>query len=150
MSTASTGPGGNTNPPRDAYSAAYDDASIGERLGNITSDMSTLVRQEIALAKAEAIVSGKKAGKGTGMFGGAGVAALLMLTFLSLALAWWIGTAFEPFNLGWGALAVGVLWAIVAAILAIVGKKQFKDLGMEQTVDTASRIPNAMKGNETA
>lgn len=149
MSTSATG--SDDRVQRDAYSAAYDgDASLGERLGKITADMSTLVRQEIALAKAEAVESGKQAGKGVGMFGGAGVSAHLMLIFLSLALAWWIGSAFEPFNLGWGALAVGVIWAIVAAILAVVGKKQFKNIGMEQTVDSASRIPNAMKGNETA
>lgn len=149
MSTSATG--SDDRVQRDAYSAAYDgDTSLGERLGKITADMSTLVRQEIALAKAEAVESGKQAGKGVGMFGGAGVSAHLMLIFLSLALAWWIGSAFEPFNLGWGALAVGVIWAIVAAILAVVGKKQFKNIGMEQTVDSASRIPNAMKGNETA
>ncbi|WP_168581819.1 phage holin family protein [Gephyromycinifex aptenodytis] len=149
MSTSATGSGDRVH--QDAYSAAYDeDMSLGERLGNITADMSTLIRQEIALAKAEATQSGKQAGKGIGMFAGAGVAALLVLIFFSLALAWWIGSAFEPLNLGWGALAVTVLWAIIAAVLAIVGKKQFKDIGMEQTVDSASRIPDAMKGNETA
>lgn len=147
MSTPIGSPdGGSYRDPTPGYE---DGASIGDRLGAITQDISTLMRQEIALAKAEAMQSGKRAGKGAGMLGGAGLAANLMLVFLSLALAWWIGTIGEPdIGLGWGALAVGVLWGIVAAVLAAVGKKQFQDVGMPQTVDTAQRIPDAMKGNE--
>lgn len=125
-----------------------DDVSIGDRLGIITEDLSTLMRQEIALAKAEAAVAGKKAGTGAGMLGGAGVAAHLMLIFLSLAAAWGLGAL--GMGLGWGALIVGIVWGVVAAVLALVGKKKFENLGMPQTVDTAQRIPDAMKGNETA
>lgn len=50
---------------------------LGELLSEVSRDLSTLFRQEVALAKAELTDSAKKAGKGAGMFGGAGVAAIL-------------------------------------------------------------------------
>lgn len=121
--------------------------SIGELLGQVTSDLSTLMHQELELAKVEAKQSATKAGKGAGMLGGAGLAANLMLIFLSLALAWLIGGWLGD-SLGWGALVVGLIWGIVAAVLALQGKKEFKDLGLQQTAETASKIPNALKGNE--
>ena len=130
------------------HTAPAEEMSLGDRLSVITEDISTLLRQEIALAKAEAMQSGKQAGKGAGMFAGAGVAGHLALVFLSLALAWGIGALFD-IGFGWGAFIVGVLWAVVAAVLALMGKKNVQNLGMPQTVDSAKRIPDAMKGNET-
>ncbi|GAB49692.1 phage holin family protein [Mobilicoccus pelagius] len=130
-----------------AHTPMTEDVSLGDRLSSITEDMSTLVRQEIALAKAEATRSGKRAAKGAGMFGGAGVAGHLALVFISLAAAWGLGTL--GMGLGWGALIVGIVWAVVAAVLAQMGKKNVENLGMPQTVDTTKRIPDAMKGNET-
>lgn len=122
------------------------DMGIGELIANVTGDFSLLMRQEVELAKAEAKESATRAGKGVGMFGGAGVTGNLALTFLSLALAWWIGSGLN--SLGWGALVVGVLWGIVAATLALVGKRNLKDLGMPRTTQTAARIPDALKGDE--
>lgn len=143
-----------TNPPPHGASrpvgdpvSPREDESIGQLLSDVSRDLSTLMRQEIDLAKAEAKQSATNAGKGAGMFGGAGVAALLMLVFLSLALMWLLGEGLG-LGLGWGALIVGVIWAIVAAILALVGKKSFQDVGMQQTTDSAKRIPDALKGNE--
>ena len=60
--------------------------SLGELLSGVTEDLSTLMRQEVQLAKAEATQSAKRAGKGVGMFGGAVVAAHFVLLFLSIAL----------------------------------------------------------------
>lgn len=130
------------------YATPAEDVSLGDRLSIITEDISTLMRQEIALAKAEAVQSGKQAGKGAGMFAGAGVAGHLALVFISLAIAWGLGHLLG-IGLGWGALIVGIVWAVVAAVLAQMGKKNVQNLGMPQTVDTAKRIPDAMKGNET-
>ncbi len=121
--------------------------TIGELLSNVTSDLSNLMRQEVELAKAEAKQSATNMGKGAGMFAGAGLAANLMLTFGSLALAWWLGSLLGD-SLGWGALIVAVLWGLVAAVLALSGKKNVKDVGMQQTVETTAKIPNALKGNE--
>ncbi len=119
--------------------------SVGELFSNVSGDLSTLVRQEIALAKAEAQQSAKNAGKGAGMLGGAGVAGNLALTFASLALMFLLDMVLP---IGWAAFLVAVLWAIVAAILASVGKKEVTKVGLPRTTDTASRIPGALAGNE--
>ncbi|WP_363326166.1 phage holin family protein [uncultured Pseudokineococcus sp.] len=115
-------------------------------LGAVTSDMSTLVRQEIALAKAEAKESAAHAGKGAGMLGGAGIAGHFVLLFLSIALWWGLGNATGH---GWSALVVAALWAVVAAVLAVVGRGQLqKTKGLPQTQQSLQKIPNAVKGHE--
>jgi hypothetical protein len=101
-------------PPSEAHQKA-DNASLGELLGEVTRDLSTLMRQEVELAKAEAKQSATKAGKGAGMLGGAGVAGHFVLIFLSLALMFALG-ALMP--LGWAAVIVAVIWGIIAAVLA--------------------------------
>jgi hypothetical protein len=122
-------------------------SSIGALVSDISSDLSTLMRQEVALAKAEIKDSATKAGKGAGMLAGAGYAGHFLVLFLSLAL--WMGLADLIDNLGWAAVIVAVLWGIVAAVLAVLGRKQLKTVeGAPQTVETAKRVPDAIKGNE--
>ncbi|WP_066462853.1 phage holin family protein [Sanguibacter suarezii] len=144
-----------TAPPPGAPRPSRDpaEASVGELFGELTRDFSVLVRQEIALAKAEAQDSAKKAGKGAGMLGGAGWASHFVLLFLSVALWWglgtWIGDGDGDPALGWSALIVALLWAIIAAILAVQGKAELKKTrGMPQTADTLKKIPDALKGEE--
>ena len=132
-------------PPSEAHQKA-DNASLGELLGEVTRDLSTLMRQEVELAKAEAKQSATKAGKGAGMLGGAGVAGHFVLIFLSLALMFALG-ALMP--LGWAAVIVAVIWAIIAAILASIGRKELKQIqGMPQTGETLSEIPPTLKPGE--
>ncbi|MEW1810724.1 phage holin family protein, partial [Pseudarthrobacter phenanthrenivorans] len=102
-------------PPPSAAHVKADNASLGELLGDVTRDLSTLMRQEVELAKAEAKQSATRAGKGAGMLAGAGIGGHFVLLFLSLALMWALG-AIMP--LGWSALIVAVIWAIIAAVLA--------------------------------
>ena len=121
--------------------------SIGALISDISSDLATLMRQEVALAKAEVKDSATKAGKGAGMLGGAGYAGHLVVLFLSLAL--WMGLADLIDSLGWAAVIVAVLWAIVAAVLAAMGRKELKKVeGVPRTQETAKRVPDALKGNE--
>ena len=121
--------------------------SIGALVSDISADLSTLMRQEVALAKAEVKESATKAGKGAGMLGGAGYAGHFVVLFLSLAL--WMGIASWIDSLGWAAVIVAVLWGIVAAVLALTGRKQLKAVqGIPQTTETARRVPDALKGNE--
>jgi hypothetical protein len=135
--------------PQSSPSYGADSPSIGQLFGEISKDLSTLMRQEVALAKAEATQSAKQASKGVGMFAGAGYAGHLTVLFLSFALWWALGYWFD--NLAWAALVVAVLWGIVAAVLALRGKKEMKEVqGMRQTADTVKKIPDAMKGNEEA
>jgi hypothetical protein len=120
--------------------------SLGQLLGEVTRDISTLFRQEVELAKAELSTSAKKAGKGAGMFGGAGVAGLLALVFLSVAL-WW-GLGFLT-GLVWSAIIVAVIWGIIAAVLALRGKKEMQEIqGAPQTVETLKEVPEAFKTSE--
>ena len=131
--------------PSEAHQKA-DNASLGELLGDVTRDLSTLMRQEVELAKAELKQSATKAGKGSGMLAGAGVAGHFVLLFLSLGLMFALG-ALMP--LGWAALIVAVVWGIIAAVLASIGRKELKQIkGMPQTGETLSEIPPTLKPGE--
>ena len=93
-------------------------SSVGQLLGEISGDISTLMRQEVELAKSEIRQSVSKASKGSGMLAGAAVGGHMVLLFLSIALWWGLGNAIGR---GWSALVVAVIWAIIAAILASMG-----------------------------
>jgi hypothetical protein len=121
-------------------------SSVGDLISDIAADLSTLVRQETELAKAEIKQSATRAGKGAGMLGGAGVAGYFVLLFLSVALWWLIG---HWLGLGWSALIVAGIWAVIAAVLASMGRSELKRVqGVPRTMETAKQIPDAMKGNE--
>ena len=122
-------------PQPETPTQAGETRSLGEIVGDITTDMSTLIRQEMDYAKTllqEEVETAKnevkeevaKVGKGAGMFAGAGVSALLMLIFVSLALTYLLDN-WMPVELA--ALIVGVLWAIAAAVLAMSGRKKIKE-----------------------
>ncbi|HEY0165601.1 MAG TPA: phage holin family protein [Jatrophihabitans sp.] len=120
--------------------------SVGELLADISADLSTLMRQEVALAKAELTQSAKQASKGAGMLAGAGVAGHMVLLFISIALWWGIG---NETGHGWSALIVAVIWAIIGAVLYSSGRKEMKKVpGVPRTTDTVKKIPSAVAGNE--
>lgn len=121
-------------------------SAIGNLLGDVTEDIGTLIRQELELARAEARESAKRAGLGVGILGASSVAALLALLFLSVAGWWAIGSQIGE---GWSALIVGVCWAIIAFVMAAVGRKQMHEvIGLPKTADTLRRIPDAVRGRE--
>jgi F0F1-type ATP synthase assembly protein I len=97
------------------------DKSLGELFGELTSEMGTLFRKEVELAKLEAKDELKQGGKAAGMFAGAGLGGWMAVLFLSLALAWLLDQAM---NTALAFAIVGVLWAVVAAVLAASGKKK--------------------------
>lgn len=120
--------------------------SLGDLLSEVSSDLSTLMRQELELAKAELRQSAMRAGRGAGMLGGATYSALMAVFFLSVALWWAIGLLI---GLGWSAVIVAVIWGVIALILFLTGRKQLKSVeGTPQTVETLKRIPDAVKRNE--
>lgn len=122
-------------------------SSIGALISDISGDLTTLLRQEVALAKVEATQSATRAGKGAGLLAGAGVAAHFLLLFLSLAL--WSVLADALDSWGWAFVIVGLVWGIAAAALALAGRKELKEVnGLNHSVDTAKRVPDALKGNE--
>ena len=131
-------------PPTAAHAKA-ETSSLGDLLGEVTRDMSTLMRQEVELAKVELRQSATRAGKGSGMLAGAGVAGHFVLLFLSLALWWALGTLM---GLGWSGVVIAVIWAIVAAVLASMGRKELKAIkGLPQTTETLQEIPPTLKPN---
>jgi hypothetical protein len=97
--------------------------SLGEIVGDISRDMTTLIRQEMELAKTELKDEVGKVGKGAGMLGGAGVAGHLTLVFLSLALAFLLDN-WMPIELA--ALITALIWCVVAAVLAARGRTEIK------------------------
>jgi cobalamin biosynthesis protein CobD/CbiB len=110
------------------------DRTLGELFAEMTSDVGTLFRKEIELAKLEAKEEGARLGKGVGMFGGAGLAGWLALVFVSFAAAWLLDQAM---NTALAFLIVGVVWAVVALVLMQKGKKQLKEAkGMPKTTET--------------
>jgi hypothetical protein len=112
------------------------DQSLGELFGKLSTELTTLIRQELELAKAELTQKGKEAGKGAGFLGGAGVVGLLaagaltaaIIAALDLAMATWLA-----------ALIVAIVYGAVAAVLALRGKERVQHATPpvpEQTVDT--------------
>lgn len=122
------------------------DASVGELIGNVTRDLSTLMRQELALAQAEIKQEVTKTAKGAGALGGAGFAAWFVVLFLSLALWAGLSNLMDP---GWAALIVAVLWAVIAAVLFVTGRSQLRAVHPkpERTIETLSQVPDALTGH---
>jgi hypothetical protein len=119
--------------------------SVSDLIGNVTRDLSTLMRQELALAQAEVKQEVSKTAKGAGALSGAGVAGYFVLLFLSIAL--WAGLS-NVMNAGWAGLIVAVLWAVIGAVLFVVGRNKLRQVNPkpERTVDTLSHVPEALKG----
>ena len=111
------------------------DHSVGDLLGRVTSDLSTLMRQEVELAKVEIKEEATKAGKASGTLVGAGLVGFLVLVFLSLAVMFGLD---QVMPIGWAAVITAVLLAIVAAVLFVVGRRQLRQVNPkpEQTVET--------------
>ena len=118
--------------------------SVGQLIGEVTKDLSTLMRQELELAKVEVKAEAKKAGQGAGMFGAAGFAGYMVLLFLSLALMWGLSNVMDT---GWAGLIVAVIWAVIGAVAFVLGRKRFQQVNPkpERTVDTLQQVPGALK-----
>ncbi|MBA2955476.1 phage holin family protein [Nocardioides sp. MAH-18] len=102
---------------------ASDGRSIGEIVGDVTQDLTTLIRQEIDLAKTELKEEGTKAAKGAGMLGGAGLAGFFAVLFLSTTLMFVLD---EFLELWLAALIVTAVWAVATAALAVIGKNKLQ------------------------
>ena len=97
---------------------------IGELLKQLSQETTTLVKQELDLAKAEMAQKGQQAGKGAGMFGGAGVIGFLALAALTAALI----MAIDKATPNWvAALIVGAVYAAIAGILALQGRNKVRE-----------------------
>ena len=113
-----------------------EDQPLPELMKTLANQTTSLVRQEIDLAKAEFSEKGKKAGQGAGMFGGAGVVGFLALAALTAAAILGLATVLPDWL---AALIVGLVYAAVAGVLALQGRNKVQEAGPpvpEQTVET--------------
>jgi len=100
--------------------------TLGQLVADATHDISSIVRSEVALAKAEMRADAKKAGTGAGMFAAAGIFAFLALILLLIAAAYGLVAAgLAP----WAAFLIvaGVL-LLIGVILVLVGKHNIDGL----------------------
>ena len=140
-------------PEPDAHSATsaagqeISNASVGEMIGHVAQDLSLLMRQELELAKAEIKQEVSKTGKAAGMLGGAGFAGYMVLLFASIALWWGLSNLMDQ---GWAALVVTGIWAVIGAVLFVVGRDRMKQVNPkpEQTVETVRELPETLKPAE--
>ncbi|GIN05161.1 phage holin family protein [Planomonospora venezuelensis] len=109
--------------------------SLGQLVGEIGNDLSTLFRQEVELAKAEVRQEAVKAGKAAGMLGGAGFAGAMTALLVTLAVMFGLGNVMD---LGWAALIVAAVWAGIGAALFVNGRSRMKQVSPkpEQTIET--------------
>jgi hypothetical protein len=100
---------------------AHDERPVGELLKELSEQTSTLVRQEMELARLELTEKGKRAGVGAGMFGGASVVGLYAVGALTAAIILLLATAMN----GWlAAVVVAAAYGLVAGGLALAGRSQ--------------------------
>lgn len=105
------------DPPRD-------ERPIGQLVQDLSQQTATLVRQELRLAQLEMQQKGRRAGLGAGLFGGAGLVAVLGLGALVAAAILALATALDPWL---SALIVAVVLFVVAGVAALVGKREVTD-----------------------
>lgn len=101
-----------------------DDRPVGELVGELATQTSMLVRQELELAKLELAAKGRSAGLGAGMFGGAGIFALLGLGALTACAILGLAQAVTAWL---AALIVAVVWFAVAGVLALAGRSKAQE-----------------------
>ena len=101
------------------------DLSLGDVVGKLGDDLSSLLSTQIDIAKLEIKQEVAKAAKGAGLLTSGAIAGLLAVLLLSMAAAWGIAEALDPWA---GFLIVGVVWAVVAAALAVTGKRQLGEI----------------------
>lgn len=143
-----TTPNGAATAQHAAPTAQADDlsqVSVGDLIGEVSRDLSTLMRQELELAKVEIKTEVAKTGKAAGMLGGAGFAGYMVLLFLSISLWWGLENVMDA---GWAALIVAAIWAVIGAVLFVTGRNTMRTVNPkpERTVDTVQQIPGALKG----
>jgi membrane protein implicated in regulation of membrane protease activity len=125
----------------DGTAAAADEPSVGTLVQSAMADVSTLVRAEIELAKAEIGRSAKKAGISVGLFGAAGVFAALAGIYLFVTIAEALTALGLPRWVSYGIVTVFLL--VLAGIAALIGKRLLKKIEKpERTIETLRDLPD--------
>jgi len=121
--------------------------TIGRLVTDASRDISSLITQEIQLAKSELKVSVKAGGVGVGLFAAAAFVAVLAIIMLSVAFAYLIHWNGDGLDLQWAFLIVFGVYLIVAALLGFVGYRKFKQVGPpDKAIEQGKEIPKALRG----
>ena len=121
-----------------------DDPTIGRLVADASRDISSLVRDEITLAKSELKISVRAGGVGAGLFAGAAFLGLLAIIMLSVAIAYFINMTGIP--LAYSFLIVFVLYVLIAALLAFVGLRKVKQVKPpERAIHQAQEAKSLLK-----
>ena len=124
-----------------------DDPTIGRLVADASRDISSLIQNEIALAKSELKVSMKYGGEGAGLFAAAGFLAMLAVIMLSVAFAYLIH--FTGLDLAWCFLIVFGAYLLLAALLALIGYRKVRKVrAPERTLAQAQDMPRALRHKE--
>jgi membrane protein implicated in regulation of membrane protease activity len=102
------------------------DPTIGRLVSDASRDISSLITNEIKLAKSELQVSVKAGGLGIGLFAAAGFFAMMSLIMLSVAIAYFINWNGKGLSLHWAFLIVFGFYLLLAGLLALVGLRKVK------------------------
>ena len=105
---------------------ADEDPTIGRLVADASRDLSSLVHNEIALAKSELKLSVKAGGTGAGLFAGAAFLGILAIIMASVAFAYFINMT--GLDLAWCFLIVFGVYLLIAGLLAFMGLKQVKQV----------------------
>lgn len=111
------------------------EASVGALVGEVTHDLTRLVRTEVELAKAELKEQGRPAGQAAGLYGGSGYATGLALALASLAAVFGLDHVMDR---AWAALIVAAVWAVVGAVLYATGRRRMRSVRLtpERSLDS--------------
>ena len=128
-------------------------SDIADVIKSIQADVTTIVRGELELAKAELLPQAKRAGIGAGMFGAVGYLGLsaMAVMFSTIGFAWaigyqaWFGLEILP-ALFWGFLTDMVTILLLAGLLAAIGKAQLKFSEPKATIAQAEASMAAVAG----
>lgn len=152
MSTATTGgPAGRPElaPPEREAAAIASTSTIGELVATVSREASTLVRDEIALARAELRAEARAGLTGAVLLGAAGMFAVLALFVLTGAFV--VGVRATGIGLGWSMLIVAGAYLLVAGILALVGRGPLTRLGPPpRTVRTVRGVVERLRSRPGA
>jgi len=124
------------------------DKSLAELFSTMTSDLSTLMRKEVELAKLETKEELSGAAKAGGMLAGGALAAHFALLFVSFAAAWLLDN-WMPAELAF--LIVAVVYGIAAAALITAGRGRLRQTNPvpEQTIETLKEDVQWAKAQRT-
>jgi hypothetical protein len=123
---------------------ATEEPTIGKLVVDASRDVSSLIQSEIALAKTELKVSVKAGGISLGLFAGAAFLALLAIIMLSVAFAYFI--AFTGLDLAWCFLIVFGFYALVAAVLGLIGYRSVRKVrGPEASIEQLKETKAVLK-----